>query len=458
MGEGCAQNTTTYKYPDAQISDNYYGLSSGHGFRKSGLSPEVPILMNDEETDYRILHLNERDTKGGAARAAYRLHTELRELGHDSHMLVNYKSSDEEHVHGPSGTLGKIHSEMRRRADRLPTLFYRNRSSSPFSPAWLPERVNSRIEKLDPDLVNCHWTTGGFINPASLEAIDVPVVWTLHDMWAFTGGCHYSGNCKQYEDKCGDCPQLGSDSEDDLSRSLWQRKHEQWNDFDPHIVTPSNWLGQCAADSSLLGECNIRTIHNGINTRKFKPSAADGARNALQLPENRPLVLFGAHYQTRRKGFHHLVDASKYLPDSVEFVTFGGGFPESHGLSNRIHNLGYVTDEELVALYACVDLMVVPSVQDNLPNTALEAISSGTPVVAFDIGGMSDIVNTGSNGYLVPPFDDEALADRMLSIVQDQSVAAEMSKRAREMATEQFTIKNCAQQYQDLYGALLGRV
>lgn len=411
--------------------------------------------MSDTETEFCILHLNERDRQGGAARAAYRLHTGLRSLGQDSRMLVNYKSGDDEHVRGPSGKLGKIHSEIRRYADRLPEIPYRKRSSAPFSPAWLPERVNSRIAEIDPDLVNCHWTTGGFIKPSSLAAIDVPVVWTLHDMWAFTGGCHYSGNCEQYEDKCGNCPQLGSDHENDLSRRVWQRKHKQWSDFEPHIVTPSNWLGKCAANSSLLNEYDIRTIHNGVDTDKFKPTNTNEAREDIVLPKNRPLVLFGAHYKTPRKGFHHLVDASEHLPDSIEFVTFGGGLPPNHGLDNPIHDLGYIKDEELSALYACVDLMVVPSVQDNLPNTVLESISSGTPVVGFDIGGMSDMVDSGRNGYLVTPFDTESLSDYILKIAQDESVATEMGQHARRKAIEQFSIENCARQYQALYRSVL---
>jgi glycosyltransferase involved in cell wall biosynthesis len=117
--------------------------------------------------------------------------------------------------------------------------------------------------------------------------------------------------------------------------------------------------------------------------------------------------------------------------------------------------MGYISDEELKALYACVDLMIIPSVQDNLPNTALEAMSSGTPVAGFDIGGMSDIVDSGRNGYLVSPFDVRALADGILQTVQDISVAKEMGQCARATATEQFTIENCAKEYLDLYREIL---
>jgi len=146
-----------------------------------------------------VLHLNTSDTGGGAARAAYRLHTGLRSNDVDSRMLVQNKDTKDDSVYGPEGVRGTVKSQIRRQFDKLPLIQYSNRDPELFSPAWTPERRTKQIAKHDPDIVHLHWVSGGFIRPKTIAQITVPVVWTLHDMWPFTGGCHYSKSCTKYQ-------------------------------------------------------------------------------------------------------------------------------------------------------------------------------------------------------------------------------------------------------------------
>ena len=166
----------------------------------------------------KILLLSTCDITGGAARAAFRLHYGLRHIGLQSQMLVQDKKSDGRHVIGPIPIFSKSLGKIRPYLDRLPLKLYPNRKATIFSVEWIPDSILSYIDKINPDVIHLHWICGGFIPIRYLRKIKKPIVWTLHDMWAITGGCHYAGNCERYKESCGRCPQLGSKREKDLSR------------------------------------------------------------------------------------------------------------------------------------------------------------------------------------------------------------------------------------------------
>ena len=163
--------------------------------------------------------LSTSDMSGGAAKAAFRLHKGLQKNGISSRMMVQFKESDDHSVIGPVSNPSKAMANLRVSIDLLPLLFYRKRKEPVFHLPWLPDFLIQKIADYRPDVVHLHWICRGFMNIDTLARIKKPIVWTLHDMWPFTGGCHYCGDCEKYKNSCGACPQLGSKRESDLSSS-----------------------------------------------------------------------------------------------------------------------------------------------------------------------------------------------------------------------------------------------
>ena len=175
----------------------------------------------------KILIVNTYDIKGGAARAAYRLHKALLNSDVGSRMLVQNKSSDDYTVVTETGKIKKYTNKLRPILDSIPVRFYKNKTKTPFSPAWVPfGSIVDQINEIKPDIVHLHWICGGMIRIEEIAKIKAPIVWSLHDMWAFTGGCHYDEVCGGYKESCGNCKVLGSSQENDLSRKVWQRKQK----------------------------------------------------------------------------------------------------------------------------------------------------------------------------------------------------------------------------------------
>jgi glycosyltransferase involved in cell wall biosynthesis len=287
----------------------------------------------------------------------------------------------------------------------------------------------------------------------------------MRDMWAFTGGCHYSAGCERYAEACGCCPQLRSENENDLSRRMWQRKHAAWQGTDPFWLVPiSSWLADCARRSGLFERKPIHVIPNGIDTSCFRPFEQTAAKASWQLPADRHHILFGAIGATDdvRKGFHHMVDAVRILAadgwsDRAELVVFGGAaavdFPE---LGLPIRSVGEVRDDEALArLYSAGDVMVAPSEQEAFGKTLVEAMACGTPVVAFASGGPLDIVEHARTGYLAEPFDAASLARGIAWCIEDQDRRRLLGRHARARAEREFEIGTVAGLYHALYRRVL---
>lgn len=412
----------------------------------------------------KILHLNTSDISGGAARAAYRIHKGLQGIDIDSKMLVQTKLSDDKTVIGPGNKVKKGLALLRPSLDSAFKNLFSGGSKTIFSSAWLPfSGIPSQIKSISPDIVHLHWICGGMLRIEDLKRINKPIIWTLHDMWAFTGGCHYSDGCVQFQQSCGNCPQLNRSAKNDLSRSVLKRKEKAWSKLDITIVTPSDWLAECAKESSLFGRHRVEVIHNGLDLNLFKPINKTTACEIWDLPINKKLILFGAMSATSdyKKGFDLLYDGLKQLSaqwsDKAELIVFGASEPESppdFGLP--VHYLGHLYDDvSLSLLYAAVDVMATPSRQDNLPNTVVESLSCGTPVVAFDIGGMPDMIDHQINGYLAKPFDTSDLAVGIGWVLSDENRHKELCIKAREKAMACFDIKKVAMHYADLYESIV---
>ena len=218
----------------------------------------------------KILHLNTTDIQGGAARAAYRLNKGLQSINLDSKMLVQKKSSDDNTVFEFDSKLNKVMRILRSKIDSLPLKCYKERKKFTWSVSFVGKNIKNKINNLSPDIINLHWINDGFLNIRGFKKLNKPIVWTLHDMWAFTGGCHYAFDCEKYKEKCGKCPQLISKKNNDLSRKILKYKFKSWREINLTIATPSKWLARCAKESSLFKHKKIVVIPNGLDINVYK--------------------------------------------------------------------------------------------------------------------------------------------------------------------------------------------
>jgi len=410
----------------------------------------------------KILIINSSDIDGGAARAAYRLHKVLLSERVDSTMLVQRKNSDDWSVIGAKSKKEMFINLLRPTLDVLPLRFYKDRTKTLFSPAWSGNKsILKMIKKLNPDIVHLHWICGGMLKIEDILKIKKPIVWTLHDNWVFTGGCHIMWECKRYIDSCGACPRLGSDKEHDLSRRVWLRKKKTFTKIDDlTIVGLSNWIFTASKESSLLKEKRHINLPNLIDTTIFKPHDKTKSRELWKLPKDKKLILFGAMSATSdiNKGFKELSQALEKLDsDNIEFVVFGSSAPKNPpNFKFKTHFMGHLHDDvSLVTLYSAVDVMIVPSLQENLSNAIMESLSCATPVVSFDVGGNSDMIEHHKNGYLAKPFEPSDLAKGIKWVLETPDYN-QLCKNAREKVLKEFDSKVVAKKYIELYREVLG--
>lgn len=414
----------------------------------------------------KVLLLNTFDEAGGAARAVSRLNGGLRGMGIDSRMLVQFKSGDEKGVMGARTPVERMLWDFRPHLDALPVRFYRNNPVSKFSPAWLPDSLVPRVEAINADIIHLHWLAAGFLRLETLQRFKKPLVWTLHDSWAFTGGCHVPFDCVRYRQRCGACPVLGSSSELDLSRRVWRRKKKAWRDLKLTVVTPSRWLADCARSSSIFHDVRVEVIPNGLDLTIFKPVEKRLARELLSLPLNRKLILFGGMSSTsdRNKGFHLLLPALQKMSaegwkEMAELVVFGSSEPDcAPPFGMKANYLGRLHDNSTLALlYAAADVFVAPSMQENLPNTVMESMACGTPCVAFEQGGVPDLIEHERSGYLARPFEADDLARGIALVLEDEGRRTAWSTEARRKVEREYSLEEVAGRYADLYREILAR-
>ncbi len=409
----------------------------------------------------KILIVNTKDIKGGAARAAYRLHNALLKIGMDSNMLVQLKASKDPKVIGPLNKFQKGMSIIRPELDKLPLRLYPSRNKTPFSPAWLPfSGMLKIINESDADLVHLHWIAGGMIRIEEIAKIRKPIVWTLHDMWVFTGGCHLDNNCGQYIKGCQYCPILGSKKKNDLSKKIFIRKLRTYNKIGNIVfVGLSQWMCKCAKSSKLLNKHKIVNLPNPIDTSIFKPLDKKIARDMLNIPMDKKLILIGAGNPTgdKNKGFAEFSQAlNKVGYPKAELLVFGTSRPVNEPeFSFKSHYIGKIYDNiTLRVVYSSADVMVVPSLQEAFGQTATEAMSCGTPVVAFGATGLLDIVDHKLNGYLAKPYDPNDLAFGIEWVLRN-SDKKNLSAHARSKVLDNFAMELVAKKYKLLYEDLL---
>jgi glycosyltransferase involved in cell wall biosynthesis len=317
------------------------------------------------------------------------------------------------------------------------------------------------------DILHLHWINQGFLSLKGirqLAALGKPIVWTLHDMWAFTGGCHYSRGCDHFLHACGRCPYLGKPSDRDLSHRLWIRKQDLYP-TQIQFVTCSNWLADVARSSSLLKKYPVTSIPNPIDVGLFSLLDENQKRKfrlSKKINSNVPLLLFAAmNVSEERKGFRFLQEALHLLkvqyPDfQLEIMVIGKVQPEMLlALPYPVHTLGMIQDQqELAQIYGASDVFVIPSLEDNLPNTVMESLACGTPVAGFQTGGIPEMVGHLEQGFIAPQGDSQQLADGIYWVL-NQSNSSLLRQQARTKVETHYANSVIAKRYIDLYQNLL---
>ena len=411
----------------------------------------------------KVLLINNSDRVGGAAVACNRLAMALSKEGVDIKMLVNKKQSNLSYVvEARQGVCGPIKRNLDFYAERLEIFLHNGYSKKKLflvSDASAGMSITGMTEFIEADVIHIHWINQGFISMKGLFEIinsGKRIVWTMHDFWPVSSICHYSGDCYNYKTGCGKCNLIGSNYVNDLSHKLFKKKSMMMRDKGITFVGCSRWIANKAKDSAISDGNKVLSIPNPIDTDLFSPGDKVVARKALGLPIDKKLILFGAAIATdKRKGIKYLIDALSIMADSetdFDLVMFGEMkgdfcFPENI----RIHQIGYVSDiNMLVNMYRASDIFVTPSLEDNLPNMIMEALSTGTICVGFNVGGIPEMIIEGKSGFIAKAKDIKDLA---LSLQNALKLSADLcnSEFARKFVLENYSEEVVAHKILDIY-------
>lgn len=416
-----------------------------------------------------VWHINTGLT-GGANHAAIHLHRALGEAGIDSRFLhVDGQINDATFVkcEAPARHLERLASAVHK---RLEAYVLRTHSATPrpgyfFMPIQ-PSRAAPPVGLPRPDIIHLQWVQNWLDFPRWPDWLphDVPIVWTLHDAYPFTGGCIFPWGCDRHRTQCGSCPQLARSGPRDLAHREHRRKLagiQAWPNL--HVAAPSQWLAQLARESSVFARSRTQThIPYGLAATGYRPHPTALARQVLNIPPDDFVLCFGAAsgWTDPRKGYHLLRTALGQLAaggmDGLHLLTFGPSGPPTlpAGVANT--HAGSIENRQLMALvYSAADAVVVPSLQDNSPLVVLEAMSCGVPVVAFPAGGISETVREGVTGLLAADFNAEALAARLRDLRSTPGLRARLAEGARQVFLAEHTARLCAERYTALYRAAL---
>jgi glycosyltransferase involved in cell wall biosynthesis len=392
-------------------------------------------------------------------------------MGQDSRMFVLYKASDDSSVtryEMKKNVLSRVRRTVRKEVIRRELASFR--ASGPnemtyFADDRTPYGKDPWSQLPESDVIQLHWVSGFVDYEGFFSALPAgkPLVWTMHGMEAFTGGCYYDNDCGKFSGECGACPQVGSQSDSDLTRQVWKRKREIYSRLGVeqlHIVTPSRWLSEEVKRSSLLGSFPCTVIPNAVDTDVFVPRNRAVARDVVGVPLEAKVVLFladGLH--VRRKGLDLLVEALSRMRamDNLLLVSLGPGQPSGVDGIRHLRFEAVNNDRFLSFVYSAADVFVTPSLQDNLPNTLLESIACGTPAVGFEVGGIPDVIRPGQTGLLAKAGEVDDLQRAIGEILENSERLKVMGLNCRTVAVEEYALEVQARRYLKLYNESVER-
>ncbi len=411
----------------------------------------------NKRSNVDVLFASTYQRRDNASLAAWLLFTGIRAVRPASRFLCLYRDDRDGSVVGldrnsPRGMLARYLE--RRELSKLG----RDTGLQSSLPAIRPNPVRIRLDRFQPSLLHLHSVKGGLLDAEELRRLDCPIVWTLHDAWAFTGGCHYPDTCQKLLSTCGECPRLESHAPDDLSHKLMLQKIASYNDLDLTIVTPSTSLAAAARQSALFAQRKIEIIPNGIDTDLFYPRAGISIRHRLGIPDQIPMIVFGgSHSYPKSNETGLLVRALAKLDTSFSLVTLGRQSLGSHHLPPhiRIHEVGVIDDSEFLAeIYSAADVFVCTSQETYFHMDLAKALACGTPCIAFATDGLSEMITHKVNGWLATPFDPSALAEGIRWLT-GHSCPDDLRAAARAKAVTEYRLDVTVEKYADLYARVL---
>ena len=417
----------------------------------------------------RVLLINTSERIGGAAVAASRLMEALKNNGIKAKLLVRDKQTEQITVVALRRSWKLVWKFVWERIVIWKANRFKKNNLFAVDIANAGTDITSLPEFQQADVIHLHWINQGMLSLKNLEKIlasGKPVVWTMHDMWPCTGICHHARECEGYRQECGSCPFLyGNGHRHDLSYRVFRRKQRLYHDYPLTFVTCSHWLEEKARQSALTTGHKIVCIPNPLNINLFKPHNKVTARERLKLPSNKKLILFGSVKITdKRKGIDYLIGscnilANKHaeLKDQLAVVAFG---KQSGQLADllpfKVYPLDFVQDEhQLVDIYNAVDLFVTPSLEENLPNTIMEAMACGTPCVGFNVGGIPEMIDHLHNGYVAQYKSSDDFANGIYWALTDPDYP-NLCEQASRKAASQYSESSVAKRYIDLYNKATG--
>ncbi len=400
-----------------------------------------------------ILHISTTDNQGGAARVAYSLKDTYTELGHNSQILVGYKT----------GNFDDILQIPSTKIDNMASLLA-NKLSLQYMGYLNTFNIKKSRVFLDSDIVHFHNIHGNYFNFLALPGLtkSKPSVWTLHDIWAITGHCAFSYGCDRWQLGCGKCPNTSCYPviNRDTSKLLWLIKKWVYNRSNLVIVTPSKWLKNLV-ENSILANKKVHLVYNGIDHRKFHPANKSILRKKFGLPEEKLILMFIANggINNPQKGGKYLIESLKNVNSKdVFFLNIGSSDELDKIIHKKIDYLSipYIHDENLLPeYYAASDLLLFPSTQENCPLTILESMACGTPVISYNTGGIPELVEHLKTGYVAKYIDVNDFSKGINTFIENKSLRDKAGQRARTTVEKHFTKDKMVELYFNIYNELL---
>ena len=407
----------------------------------------------------KVLIVNTSERTGGAAVAANRLMKALNNYGVKARMLVRDKETDALTVVGlPSSAVTRWHF-LWERLVIFCRLHFQRKHLFEIDIANAGTDITKMREFQEADLIHLHWINQGMLSLSGIRKIlrsGKPVVWTMHDIWPATGICHVTLGCRYFTSRCANCKYLpGGGGKGDLAARTWKKKQQMVADEIIHYVACSHWLEREAKASALLRGQKITSIPNPIDTHIYKKGDKQEARRQLGLPQDKQLILFVSQRVTNRnKGMDYLLEACRQLGDlsNLGVVILGGHAEEvADQLPFAAFPMGYVNDEQrIVSIYQAVDVFVLPSLSENLPNTIMEAMACGVPCVGFKVGGIPEEIDHLQTGYVAEYRSAEDLARGIRWILTEADGEA-LSRQAIHKVAQNYSQQSVAVRYLDIY-------
>lgn len=403
----------------------------------------------------RVLQVSYADSGGGAARAAYRIHQVLNSTGqriNSTFRTIHSEHPDKKNIiagRSPRKFRTRVIGFFARKISDLLKIFFHSSSNQVVTLALKKTGMAQEINSSEYDLVQLNWLGEETISISEIGDLNLPIVWRLSDSWPFSGAEHYLTS-NRYEKGYSTLTRPSGEMGLDLNRWVYNRKAKHWQGKKILIISPTIWLAKLARKSPLSVNWKVCVIPNPINPDFWFSIGKQKARLQIGIEEEASILLFGAPggLIDGRKGGDLLLEIIKLLSQGfpassrirpIKVRVFGQNHDSINVSGIPIDFLGVLNDEELRAEYSAADLLLFPARQDNLPSVAIEAQTCSLPVIAFDVGGLSEIVQHKQTGYLVDPFDLNQYSEKIIYLLQNPDVLQEFSNTSRDLAIQKWS-------------------